>query len=335
MCRLFTLAADSRLKNEMEKIQKQLWSSFFKIDRAGFKRCLEPTMQCQRSAIKAHSIQNSKALGLLVSDGHVIGPTRRVETEKGLLVGFGKIGRNEATTFTGLCAEHDKSIFVPIDTKELSITDAEQLFLLAYRAVIQRLHTTMQGAVKVQSVYLKRVELGLSPTDQASVDAMMALQRMIISWKTFRYRINFDQSYFERSFDLLTHDVFVLEHQKPTLAVCNLFSLNKIQTDDGDVIRVILNIIPRSNHETVVVFSYTNRDAKTARDSLGRVLNSDGEYQRYEISRLILKHCENFVISPVYFQSWTNRKRDIIRDCFAQTILEKDLEFEDADLMLF
>jgi hypothetical protein len=193
----------------------------------------------------------------------------------------------------------------------------------------------MEGAVKVQSAYKKRVALGLSPGDRPSEDGLLAVERMMASWATFRYRVvHYDKAFLARAFESLTHDVFTFKPQVPTLAACTLFSLDKERVQD-DIVRVALNILPRNDNETVVVFSYTRRDAPLARSALSRALNSDGEYQKYEISKMLLNYCENFVISPAYFENWTERKRAVVRDYYTRTVFTKDLEFEDSDLTLF
>jgi hypothetical protein len=52
-------------------------------------------------------------------------------------------GRNEASTFTGLCSAHDADLFRPIDTRELDVNDREQFFLLAYRSVTREVHAPL------------------------------------------------------------------------------------------------------------------------------------------------------------------------------------------------
>jgi len=49
------------------------------------------------------------------------------------------VGIGEATVFTGFCAEHDASLFKPIDQAEL-VPTREQCFLLHYRAVCRELY---------------------------------------------------------------------------------------------------------------------------------------------------------------------------------------------------
>ena len=48
---------------------------------------------------------------------------------------FKSEGRNEASTFTGLCKFHDNHIFEPIEKHPLNLGNPEYLFLLSYRAL--------------------------------------------------------------------------------------------------------------------------------------------------------------------------------------------------------
>lgn len=148
--------------------------------------------------IRAHTVQNSKVLDLLVRDGHVVSLRHWFEQDKGPVIGYKLVGRNEATTFTGLCDEHDREIFRPIDTNDINIENQQHLFLLAYRAVLRGLHATMEGVLKIQSVYLKRVELDLDPKNQPSQAGMEAVAHMMKSWRTFRYKYEYDQSTYQR-----------------------------------------------------------------------------------------------------------------------------------------
>lgn len=129
---------------------------FTKALKAGYSKCLDPTMQCAETAIKAHTVQNATAMSFIEENGHV--STVRVQLRNGEpACRFAKVGRNDASTFTGLCGRHDTEMFKPIDTKELSLDDSEQLFLIAWRAVTRELHATLEGASRIQSTYLKMV----------------------------------------------------------------------------------------------------------------------------------------------------------------------------------
>ena len=127
---------------------------------------------------------------------------------------------------------------------------------------------------------------------------------------------------------------FVINHPRPTIAVSALFSVDNHYVKD-DVLRVILNVMPVSKYQTFIIFSYREKDSKIARAALDRVLNTTGAYQLYEISRIVLNNCENFVLSPKYVDEWSETKGNTIKDYFIRTLFTSDMEFESEDLFLF
>ena len=122
-------------KSTEEEIRKKMLASFFKTAKAEFNRCLEPSMSCKNKAIRAHSVQNSSILENLCENGHVITFKGRIDKDEGPKLDLGLVGRNSATTFTGLCSKHDHEIFFEIDNNEINSENQQHLFLLAYRSV--------------------------------------------------------------------------------------------------------------------------------------------------------------------------------------------------------
>jgi hypothetical protein len=307
---------------------------FFKTHNSRFSKCLEPKMNCNQEPIRAHSIQNSGVIDLIALGGHVVA-FRPSYSSEGLEVEFKLVGRNHASTFTGLCNEHDTKLFLPLDTKPLDVTDREQLFLLAYRSVTRELHAVMEGAIKMQSGYLSRVERGIDPEDDFSPAGMRATQHLMNSYLTYEYRaVNYDKPLISGNFDAIEHDIVLLENQLPVIAVSSLFSLDHIEVDD-DVARVVLNVVPMSSDRTLVVFSYTPADRRAAKPALDRVLMSQGAYQKYELSRLILSRVENVLLSPTHFNAWDQGKASRIKEAFAGTIMNQLEVPDDPAMMLF
>ena len=181
---------------------------------------------------------------------------------------------------------------------------------------------------------MKRTELGLDPKDVPSEAGMVAVQKMMISWGTYKYKTDFDIAYIEQDFEKICHNTFVFDLECPTIAVCALFSVDNHVADD-DALRIALNIFPISQTKTYVVISYRKVDFGHAQAALDRVLTSNGFHQRYELSRFILNNCENFIMSPTYVDSWSDEKKKAIKDYFISTILEGDMEFQSPELYLF
>jgi hypothetical protein len=316
------------------KIKKELLSTFFERDKWRLNRCLAPGMSCTSDAIQAHSLQNAQVLELLVRDGHVKRLTKRIDREKGPLIFFDDIGRNQATTFAGFCPEHDSKIFKPIDTNAFCPTDPEHLFLTAYRAVARELHTVMEGACKIQSAYVQRVELGVDPGDVPSRAGLLALGHLVNAHETQLYKEQFDEALVSKRYCNILHDVLRIEHAEATTAVCSLFSLDDI-SQNRECVHVALNVLPLSENTSLAVFSYLTQDAAIARSYLNPLLSSDGFYQKYLLSKLILNHCENFVVCPAYYDTWSSEKKRAIADYFVQTVFTNNLEIENEHLYLF
>jgi hypothetical protein len=312
---------------------KELLSHFFGGRGRRVGHCLAPGLSCTTTAIQAHSVQNGRVLDLLVRDGHVKVLKQRIGSG-GPQCSFEDIGRNQATTFAGFCSEHDTSIFKLIDNNEFRSDDPQYLFLLAYRAVSRELHAQMDGAFKIQATYCKRVELGIDSGDQPTKAGLIALQHLTNCYQTYTYKSSFDEALLSSSYELVLHDVITLCHKQPTIAVSSLFSLDGLVKND-DSVRVALNVLPVSVSKSVAMFSYLPNDTDLVRSGISGILTSKGDYQKYLLSKLVLNNCENFVVSPSYYDQWSVEKTNTITDYFIQTLYSGRLDTENENLYLF
>ena len=132
----------------------------------------------------------------------------------------------------------------------------------------------------------------------------------------------------------IEHDVVVLENQAPCLAAASFFTLGDANLAD-DLVGVAINVMPVSETKTVTVLSYTAQTGKLAHAALDRILGSTGDYQKYELSKLIISRISNFLIAPRHFRAWGQEKADRIREAFTRTVIAQREVDEHADLMLF
>ena len=142
-------------KNDLKAHAFQTWA-------APFGRCLMPPGDCNKSPIRAHSLQRQGAIRLLSVDGHVVMLCQHIYADSPPRISFERVGMRKATVFTGLCAYHDTCLFRPIEANVLDLGNPEHLFLLAYRAVLRETHVCLEAATRLQSVYMKKVKLGLA-----------------------------------------------------------------------------------------------------------------------------------------------------------------------------
>lgn len=306
---------------------------FFETWGRNLGRCWAIGGTCSAPAVRAHSVQNARYMTLLARKGHVVelapdfsNPVRKVA--------FREKGRHRATTFSGLCAQHDADIFRPIDTRKLNLSDREQLFLLAYRAVLREMQACAEVAMKTQSVYLAHVEAGLAPHDRPSPIGEAALERLIVAGETHLYKLAFDQAYAASEFSSVQHEIVTLDGIRPSIGASALLSFQDVTVEE-DTVRAALTVLPLSENRTVVIFSFTDRDAAIARAELRPVLESRGLEQRHAISRRLLNSCENFVISPGFYDEWSEKKRDAVRNYFLTTLFRDDLSVSGNHISLF
>jgi len=291
-------------------------------------------MNCVQTAIQAHSVQNSRILTLLAHHGHVKAMTLGFDRDGAPQMRMDDVGRNKATTFTGFCSQHDSEIFAPIEREVFRPTDQEHLFLFAYRAVARELHVLMDAAIKIQATYTKRIELGIDKGDQPEPAGMLAIDHILRAHSTYLYKLHFDRALVSKKYGNILHDMFMVAHQQPTVAVCSLYSVDNLSRGD-DWVRVALNVFPLSKTESAVIFSYVPEDARLVVTSLNETLTSEGAYQKYLLSKLILNNCENFVISPTYYEEWREDKKADVMAYFTDTLITGNLNVENKNLYLF
>jgi hypothetical protein len=99
-------------------------------------------------------VQNARILDSLEVDGHLIALEVNIDAQSGPQLTFERVGRNRATTFTGLCAEHDSALFAPIDTAPPDLESPQHRFLFAYRAALYESHATLAVAQQMQVAHL-------------------------------------------------------------------------------------------------------------------------------------------------------------------------------------
>jgi hypothetical protein len=291
-------------------------------------------MQCDQPAIRAHSIQNRQTIALLEQDNHVLAWQPRF-SQAGPDIALRRIGRNDASTFAGFCNRHDTELFRPLDAKPLDGADPEQLFLLAYRGITCELHAIVTGVVQLQSLYTAMVERGADRPDSSSPAGQKAVEQMLLSWATWRYRHSYyDEPLLRRSFDGVEHDVIDLNGQVPCVAASSFITVKDAPLNE-ELIGVAINILPVSETRTVASFSYAKKDQGSVRAALDRILGSTGDVQKYELSKLVLSRISNVLISPRHFDHWGDERKDKIAGAFVRTVESQQDVGEDADFMLF
>ena len=131
------------------------------------KICLAPKpwlRECCEQIVKAHTVPKSSSLSKIDRNGKVYIVKRNLvhfahletfgSSEKEP-IDFALQGIKMASTFSGFCAEHDRSIFLPLENASHFSGSLEECFLLGYRALARELYDKM-GALNCMPLFEDR-----------------------------------------------------------------------------------------------------------------------------------------------------------------------------------
>jgi hypothetical protein len=307
---------------------------FVKAQKKGFSKCLPPSMDCDEEPIRAHSIQNARVLDLIQTDGHVIMPRYKLVNGE-LVMEFAKVGRNDASTFTGLCSKHDTELFKAIDTEPLDIDNCEHLRQLAYRSVMREMHTELENSERAHALHeelCKGMKANPNETETKALHLWAALMKK--AHEVFRYRSkHFDRPAEEGKAPDLRHLIIEMDNQRPVLAASSLFSTGF--TDEGDIIGPTLNIVPLNATKTVAIISYPSEQQAAVKAALAKVFDADEKTLKYELAKLVIQRVENFTLSPAHYNNWSEEKRARVLREFEASLGEPKEIPDHADLNIF
>lgn len=136
---------------------------------ATLKECFTPESMhsdCSGKIIKAHTVSKSASLQEIAYDQHLYTfKTHPVQQFKNAgKAKINKIGINKASTFTGFCGGHDRSLFEPLDNQNFDFT-LEQVFLAGYRSLCHELHAKKIGIENIKNARSK-MTYGKTPSEQ-------------------------------------------------------------------------------------------------------------------------------------------------------------------------
>lgn len=300
-----------------------------------YRRCLAPGATCKGRTIRAHSIQNRRALELLAESGHVIMPHLRVDPPHGTRAEMRLVGRNEATTFTGLCAKHDLALFKNIDHDPVANGNVEQLFLLAYRALIREFYDRLRAAKFALELYRDGFERGWAMPDMCRLFLWEARAGAYDAYSLYRYKRDYDKWYLGSEFDQVRHEVVELDVQSPTVAATSVYrvspAITLVHLLEPEL--MVLNVWPERDVARIV-FSSKRRHAGAFDWYHRHYRAASGGFRRYLLSKLVIANCSNVVLSPAHWRALSVEKREAIRRYYELTIREREVRYEHDGLML-
>ena len=213
------------------------------------------------------------------------------------------------------------------------MNNIEHVFLLTYRSVLKELSSSMSAATMNQSMYLSKVEMGETPGDSFSLDGLLPVLLFEKSYIFYQYKKLFDEDYLSKNYDNIAWKYIILDNS-PTFATSSVFTPVEMATNMDVPERLCINVFPYKG-KTYVLFSCRKEDEQCLSNYIEEVLRTGGEYQKYLISKIVLRNCENTVFSPTYFADWSEEKKNDILEYFKKTLKSDLVGYENPDLYLF
>ena len=311
----------------------EIKSFFHRNKNAQYRKCLWHTEHCDETPIRAHAVQNSRALDHIAEDGHVVMVGADIKNE-GIQLGFEKVGRNKATTFTGLCSKHDKELFRPIDLSLIDPSNPEHLFLIAYRAVLKEFHANLQGASKVQEMFMKGVELGEFSRDGREMQ--IATEHFASAFQFYAQVQVYHSIFTAQKWTALRHVTRAIKTSYPPLAATGVFlPIEAEATFDPDAPSfLVFNVFPQED-ELLLFFTWDTDNDSVMHAAIDPIVEAAGEHQLYLLSKFILKYTETFVLRPSTYDSFTKEQVFAMQRYFAANACNHRNEWDDKQLFLF
>lgn len=280
---------------------------------------------CTKRIVKAHSVSKSSSLKAIAKDGHVYTTfkanhdftvSKRVHPKK--------IGINQASVFTGFCANHDKHIFSPVEDNEFD-KSAYHCFLVAYRSLCRELFVKESAANTFS--FVKQLDKGKSLSEQVMIQQIAR--------------------YFGKNNDLTMGDLRYLKHKLDhMLTICTYDDLHHLVVElkfpsrvmtsavlgytvgfDGELLQTISNDpkqIPdyvfinsfASENRGFVVLSWLKEHSSSNLKFIKQLLQTSSVSNALSIFTFAM--VENIYISPVWWESLNEVEQEKICAIYAQ-----------------
>ncbi len=279
---------------------------------------------CGQPTIRAHSISNKRLLLKLSKDGEVMHFDKN-SSDWGSLT---ETGRNAASTFQGMCGDHDK-IFHPIDNEDFIPGNKEQEYLFAMRAAAKEFNTRrgMVHATHERLATNHNQEFPLNAIGQAMMNTFtpgfdLGLEDQKIT------RGIFIDTFKNGKHNVIETAVVTVDEELP-MAVSSTFNLELAY--DGMLVNDLgpdnysarmkpcfLTVFPQ-NGKTYCLISYLHRDRK-AYGFLHDLNELEEGEKKVIISNLITTYTENFIAEPDFWQSLSKATIEKYREIYGNSM---------------
>jgi hypothetical protein len=303
----------------------QLWQIDKEFKRVLEQRqCLAPSawrQSCSPQMSRAHTVPRSGSLARIARDGHVYSFRVRVQdlVKTGRVITPQLLGINKASTFTGFCSGHDRSIFAPIETLPFEATP-EQCFLLHYRAFVREFFVKHAMASFQQVV--RFMDRGRPVEQQGWIQELAAVSELgysLAAKDSAALKAVCDDILVTRSFHRTRAYVIQLREVPPVMCSGAFypeqdFQGNQMQDllDVNWVPQVITVTSFRGGQQGVIALSWVDKDDTVCLPFVTSLHHIGDEALTDALMRLLFYHVENLHIAPQWWEALSTTCRETL-----------------------
>lgn len=193
------------------------------------KACYAPASMhedCDKRIVQAHTLSKSSSLKAIADPGnHVMGVVMNLPS---LMRNNGrwvpeKIGINQASTFTGFCAVHDRILFSCLENEKFTGTD-EQCFALMFRSLSKEIYAKEGGWRS--SDFAKNADKGKLLAEQLYIQELVSLHQSGLNaaiTELNNIKTSLDRILLSRQFSEIESVIFTFSEPLP-IAVSSILS---------------------------------------------------------------------------------------------------------------
>ncbi|HHT4259197.1 TPA: SEC-C domain-containing protein [Klebsiella variicola] len=288
------------------------------------KGCYAPASmhsECDKRIVQAHTLSKSSSLKAIAdTSNHVMGVVMNLPSllrNKGRWVPE-KIGINQASTFSGFCAVHDRVLFSCLENEKFTGTD-EQCFALMFRSLSKEIYAKEGGLRSAD--FAKNADKGKEQTEQLYIQEIASLQQMGLNaamTELNHLKTSLDSILLSRQFSEIESVIFTFSGPLP-IAVSSILSPDR--DFDGAKIQDLndLNVLAEqvcfnafsSEGKGYVVFSWLGA-SEIIRRFVRSLIKTPVDKVFNTLLYFFFTKAENTYSSPEWWYSLSDKQRENI-----------------------
>lgn len=273
---------------------------------AKIKQCLHPIKsECSSTIIKAHAIQNNRILSKLAVDGCIISMDGRSNL---VFQDAQNKGRKIATTFSGFCSFHDKTLFQDIEDIDF-IGAQKQVFLMTYRTLAWHYHKKKEQINSIILLEDKMQQKGYPISYAQGYDDLMHSYELAVQENDMEKEM-FDKCLVNADFGEISYQIWEIPY-KIEFAISMMHGLeydicgNEINDyfAENPIKNIYLNIFP-GDKKSYCIWSWLKTNDGSYMDFSKQFMLLSVEARKNYLNNQMPIWSDSIIISPRLWNKW-------------------------------